>query len=32
MKDEGVDIAFGCPGAALLPLYAAMEEAAASSA
>ncbi|TJZ49432.1 glyoxylate carboligase [Streptomyces piniterrae] len=26
MKDEGVDIAFGCPGAALLPLYAAMEE------
>ncbi|WP_030993570.1 thiamine pyrophosphate-binding protein [Streptomyces sp. NRRL S-1813] len=27
MKDEGVDIAFGCPGAALLPLYAAMEEA-----
>ncbi|MGW1379644.1 thiamine pyrophosphate-binding protein [Streptomyces sp. NPDC002446] len=27
MKDEGVDIAFGCPGAALLPLYTAMEEA-----
>ncbi|MFC9231902.1 thiamine pyrophosphate-binding protein [Streptomyces decoyicus] len=27
MKDEGVDIVFGCPGAALLPLYAAMEEA-----
>ncbi|WP_406206703.1 thiamine pyrophosphate-binding protein [Streptomyces decoyicus] len=27
MKNEGVDIAFGCPGAALLPLYAAMEEA-----
>ncbi|MFE1775097.1 thiamine pyrophosphate-binding protein [Streptomyces sp. NPDC059008] len=26
MKDEGVDIAFGCPGAALLPLYTAMEE------
>ncbi|MFI6766322.1 thiamine pyrophosphate-binding protein [Streptomyces sp. NPDC050355] len=26
MKDEGVDIAFGCPGAALHPLYAAMEE------
>ncbi|WP_078894285.1 thiamine pyrophosphate-binding protein [Streptomyces sp. CT34] len=25
MKDEGVGIAFGCPGAALLPLYAAME-------
>ncbi|MEJ8651090.1 hypothetical protein WKI65_24110 [Streptomyces sp. MS1.AVA.3] len=28
MKDEGVDLVFGCPGAALLPLYAAMEEAA----
>ncbi|MFD3416474.1 thiamine pyrophosphate-binding protein [Streptomyces decoyicus] len=27
MKDEGVDIVFGCPGAALLPLCAAMEEA-----
>ncbi|MFD0162541.1 thiamine pyrophosphate-binding protein [Streptomyces decoyicus] len=27
MKDEGVDLVFGCPGAALLPLYAAMEEA-----
>ncbi|MCL7493387.1 thiamine pyrophosphate-binding protein [Streptomyces sp. MCA2] len=27
MKNEGVDIVFGCPGAALLPLYAAMEEA-----
>ncbi|WP_237323790.1 thiamine pyrophosphate-binding protein [Streptomyces sp. MOE7] len=27
MRDEGVEIAFGCPGAALLPLYAAMEEA-----
>ncbi|MEU9120860.1 thiamine pyrophosphate-binding protein [Streptomyces sp. NPDC048506] len=26
MRDEGVEIAFGCPGAALLPLYAAMEE------
>ncbi|MET8677832.1 glyoxylate carboligase [Streptomyces sp. NPDC004647] len=26
MKDEGVDIAFGCPGAAILPLYKAMEE------
>ncbi|MFG2890970.1 thiamine pyrophosphate-binding protein [Streptomyces sp. NPDC048248] len=26
MKDEGVDIVFGCPGAALLPLYTAMEE------
>ncbi|WP_079142492.1 thiamine pyrophosphate-binding protein [Streptomyces noursei] len=25
MKDEGVDTVFGCPGAALLPLYAAME-------
>ncbi|MEV4443308.1 glyoxylate carboligase [Streptomyces sp. NPDC049577] len=25
MKDEGVDIAFGCPGAAILPLYQAME-------
>lgn len=27
MKDEGVGIVFGCPGAALLPLYAAMDEA-----
>lgn len=26
MVDEGVDIAFGCPGAAILPLYKAMEE------
>jgi len=25
MVDEGVDIAFGCPGAAILPLYKAME-------
>lgn len=25
MVDEGVDIAFGCPGAAVLPLYKAME-------
>ncbi|MEU1312534.1 glyoxylate carboligase [Streptomyces cinnamoneus] len=25
MKDEGVDVAFGCPGAAILPLYKAME-------
>ncbi|WP_411124297.1 thiamine pyrophosphate-binding protein [Streptomyces sp. x-19] len=25
MKDEGVDTVFGCPGSALLPLYAAME-------
>ncbi|QRX96616.1 thiamine pyrophosphate-binding protein [Streptomyces noursei] len=25
MKDEGADTVFGCPGAALLPLYAAME-------
>ncbi|WP_190110755.1 glyoxylate carboligase [Streptomyces cinnamoneus] len=25
MKDEGVDVAFGCPGAAILPLYQAME-------
>ncbi len=25
LKDEGVDIAFGCPGAAILPLYKAME-------
>ncbi|WP_374223812.1 glyoxylate carboligase [Streptomyces sp. ISL-11] len=25
MRDEGVDIAFGCPGAAILPLYKAME-------
>ncbi|WP_432093037.1 glyoxylate carboligase [Streptomyces sp. bgisy100] len=26
MQDEGVDIAFGCPGAAILPLYKAMEQ------
>ncbi|MGH3314395.1 MAG: glyoxylate carboligase [Streptomyces sp.] len=26
MVDEGVDIAFGCPGAAILPLYKAMEQ------
>ncbi|NUR82794.1 MAG: glyoxylate carboligase [Nonomuraea sp.] len=26
LKDEGVDVAFGCPGAAILPLYKAMEE------
>ncbi|HCT76538.1 MAG TPA: glyoxylate carboligase, partial [Micromonosporaceae bacterium] len=26
LKSEGVDIAFGCPGAAILPLYKAMEE------
>ncbi|MFI6574835.1 glyoxylate carboligase [Nocardiopsis sp. NPDC050513] len=26
LKDEGVDTAFGCPGAAILPLYKAMEE------
>ncbi|AXB42135.1 glyoxylate carboligase [Amycolatopsis albispora] len=25
LKSEGVDIAFGCPGAAILPLYKAME-------
>ncbi|MGP4015396.1 glyoxylate carboligase [Saccharopolyspora sp. 5N708] len=25
LKSEGVDITFGCPGAAILPLYAAME-------
>ncbi|WP_438485186.1 thiamine pyrophosphate-binding protein [Streptomyces sp. S186] len=25
MKDEGADTVFGCPGAALLPLYAALE-------
>ncbi|MBB4895499.1 tartronate-semialdehyde synthase [Streptomyces olivoverticillatus] len=25
LKDEGVDVAFGCPGAAILPLYKAME-------
>ncbi|WP_344683653.1 glyoxylate carboligase [Saccharopolyspora taberi] len=25
LESEGVDIAFGCPGAAILPLYAAME-------
>ncbi|MFB7636836.1 thiamine pyrophosphate-binding protein [Streptomyces sp. NPDC056149] len=25
LRDEGVDTVFGCPGAALLPLYAAME-------
>lgn len=26
LKDEGVDVAFGCPGAAILPLYQSMEE------
>ncbi|ADD42229.1 glyoxylate carboligase [Stackebrandtia nassauensis] len=26
LKSEGVDIAFGCPGAAILPLYHAMEQ------
>ncbi|MGW5684680.1 glyoxylate carboligase [Nonomuraea sp. NPDC003754] len=26
LKSEGVDVAFGCPGAAILPLYKAMEE------
>ncbi|TDQ01594.1 glyoxylate carboligase [Labedaea rhizosphaerae] len=26
LRDEGVDVAFGCPGAAILPLYKAMEE------
>ncbi|MFI6319313.1 glyoxylate carboligase [Nonomuraea sp. NPDC050556] len=26
LKDEGVDVAFGCPGAAILPLYKSMEE------
>ncbi|MBB5432131.1 tartronate-semialdehyde synthase [Nocardiopsis composta] len=26
LKDEGVDTAFGCPGAAILPLYKAMEQ------
>ncbi|MBN6041859.1 glyoxylate carboligase [Amycolatopsis sp. 195334CR] len=25
LKSEGVDVAFGCPGAAILPLYKAME-------
>lgn len=25
MRDEGVDVAFGCPGAAILPLYKALE-------
>ncbi|MFI0909120.1 glyoxylate carboligase [Streptomyces abikoensis] len=25
LKDEGVDIVFGCPGAAILPLYKALE-------
>ncbi|CAM05895.1 tartronate-semialdehyde synthase [Saccharopolyspora erythraea NRRL 2338] len=25
LESEGVDVAFGCPGAAILPLYAAME-------
>ncbi|MYS82896.1 MULTISPECIES: thiamine pyrophosphate-binding protein [Streptomycetaceae] len=25
LKSEGVDTAFGCPGAAILPLYAALE-------
>ncbi|MEV0374900.1 thiamine pyrophosphate-binding protein [Streptomyces sp. NPDC050636] len=27
MRDEDVDVVFGCPGAALLPLYTAMEKA-----
>ncbi|GAB7030199.1 thiamine pyrophosphate-binding protein [Streptomyces sp. NPDC021749] len=27
LRDEGIDLVFGCPGGALLPLYAAMEEA-----
>lgn len=26
LRSEGVDIAYGCPGAAILPLYKAMEE------
>ncbi|WP_327093223.1 glyoxylate carboligase [Nonomuraea sp. NBC_01738] len=26
LRDEGADVAFGCPGAAILPLYKAMEE------
>lgn len=26
LKDEGVDTVFGCPGAAILPLYKAMED------
>lgn len=26
LKDEGVDTAFGCPGAAVLPLYKALEQ------
>lgn len=26
LKSEGVDIAYGCPGAAILPLYKAMEQ------
>ncbi|WP_308110726.1 glyoxylate carboligase [Streptomyces sp. ET3-23] len=26
LEDEGVDIAFGCPGAAVLPLYQAMQQ------
>ncbi|MBX9387090.1 glyoxylate carboligase [Streptomonospora nanhaiensis] len=26
LKSEGVDVAFGCPGAAILPLYKALEE------
>lgn len=26
LRDEGVDIAFGCPGAAVLPLYQAMQQ------
>ncbi|GAB3481101.1 glyoxylate carboligase [Nocardiopsis coralliicola] len=26
LKDEGVDTAFGCPGAAILPLYAALRD------
>ncbi|GLY54062.1 glyoxylate carboligase [Lentzea sp. NBRC 102530] len=26
LKSEGIDVVFGCPGAAILPLYKAMEE------
>ena len=26
MEDEGVEVAFGVPGAAILPLYKAMEQ------
>ncbi|WP_433870239.1 glyoxylate carboligase [Saccharopolyspora sp. CA-218241] len=26
LRSEGVDVAFGCPGAAILPLYAALED------